>query len=179
MSDNEVKVGETCAASSCAISAPEEHGLSDYVPEVVRKPGEICFAFLWIVFGVLGWYFALDISSDTYSSPSVFPKIASIIIVVCGFISLMKAIKRAPAPEGETVFQYLLPKDVLVMLLLLLSYCIVLPHLHFIPSSYLFMVIGMIYLHGGKNIVRSLIYSAIALLLLVLVFRYLFLVVLP
>lgn len=175
MSDNEASIGnrETSPPS-------EEHGLSEYVPETIRKPGEIGFSCLWILLGILGWYFALEITSETYSSPSVFPKIASTIIIVCGLISLLKAIKRAPpAPGGDNVFQYLLPKDVLVILSLLLVYCIVLPHLHFIASSYLFMVIGMIYLHRGKSIVRSLIYSAIALLLLVLVFRYLFLVILP
>jgi len=41
------------------------------------------------------------------------------------------------------------------------------------------MVIGMVYLQRGKNIVRALIISAVSLAVLVAVFRYLFLVILP
>lgn len=154
--------------------------LSVYVPETVRKPGEIVFACMGVLLGVLGWYFAMDMGGDTYSSPSVFPKIASTVIILCGSSTLLKALKKSPPPaDSESAFSYLLPKDVLVMLLMLIAYCVILPHLHFIPSSYLFMVAGMIYLQHGKNIVRSLIYSAIALLVLVIIFRYLFLVILP
>lgn len=157
----------------------EPRDLSVYVPEKVRKPGEIGFAIIGVVFGVLGFYFAMDMTSDTYSSPSVFPKLSSIIIICCALVSLMKAVKRAAPPAGETVFKYLLPRDVLVILVMLIVYCIALPRLHFVPSSYAFMVVGMVYLHRGKKIVQSLIYSAIALVMLVVVFRYLFLVILP
>ena len=162
-----------------ALQQEEVQDLSVYVPEKVRKPGEIGFAVLGVLFGVLGYYFAMDMTSETYSSPSVFPKLASLIIIACGGVSLYRAIKRQAPPKGETVFAYLLPRDVLVVLLMLVAYCVALPKLHFIPSSYAFMVAGMIYLHRGKKIVQSLIYSAIALLVLVVVFRYLFLVILP
>jgi len=66
-----------------------------------------------------------------------------------------------------------------VVLVLLVAYCFVLPRLHFIVSSYAFMVIGMVYLQRGKNIVRALLISAASLAVLVAVFRYLFLVILP
>jgi hypothetical protein len=41
------------------------------------------------------------------------------------------------------------------------------------------MVIGMVYLQRGKNIIRALLISAVSLAVLVAVFRYLFLVILP
>ena len=124
--------------------------LSVYVPEKHRKPGETAFAVIATVFGVLGYYFALDMTSENYSSPSVFPKLASAIIIICGLICIFKACKKeAPEAGSPNVFRYLLPKDVIVVLVLLLAYCIALPRLHFIPSSYIFMVIGMIYLHRG------------------------------
>lgn len=159
---------------------PESHGLAEYVEETERKPGEIVFCLLGTMIGVLGWYFALDMTSDSYSSPSVFPKITSSIIILCGIITLFKSVRRnPPAKDSPGALQYLLPRDVFVIIGMLLVYCLVLPILHFIPASYLFMVAGMVYLHRGKNIVRCLVYSAIALLVLVLVFRYLFLVILP
>lgn len=153
--------------------------LSVYVPPKIRKPGEIGFALMWIVLGVLGYYFAMDMTSDTYSSPSVFPKLSSVIIIACGLVTLAKAVKRGAPAAGETVVGYLLPRDVVVVLIMLTVYCVALPRLHFIPSSYAFMVFGMVYLHRGKQIAQSCVYSAIALAVLVLVFRYLFLVILP
>jgi hypothetical protein len=161
------------------INAEEPADLSVYVPEKVRKPGEIGFALIGIIFGLLGYYFALDMTHDTYSAPSVFPKIASVIIVLCGLVSLVKAVRREPPAVGETVLGYLLPKDVIFMLAMLLVYCFALPILHFSLASYAFMVIGMVYLHSGKQIIRSFVYSGIALAVLVAVFRYVFLVILP
>ena len=161
-----------------AAEAPKE--LSSYTPEVHRKPGERGFALLTVIFGALGYYFALGMTNDSLSSPSVFPKLASIIIVICGLICLYKACKKAPPAKGSPgVFQYLLPKDVIVILVMLLVYCIALPYLHFIISSYLFMVIGMIYLHHGKYIWQSMLISAGAMAVLVAIFRYVFLVILP
>jgi hypothetical protein len=154
--------------------------LSVYVPEKVRKPGEIGFAVLGTLLGVLGYYFALDMTSNSYSAPSVFPKIASLGIMACGAVSLVKAIRREKAPPGwNALSRFLLPKDVLFVLGMLVVYCLALPYLHFIPSSYLFMAVGMVWLHRGKKILQSLIVSAGTLAVLVAVFRYVFLVILP
>ena len=68
--------------------------LSSYVPEKHRKPGETAFALIATTFGVLGYYFALDMTSENFSSPSVFPKLASTIIIICGMICLYKACKK-------------------------------------------------------------------------------------
>lgn len=154
--------------------------LSSYVPEKHRKPGETAFAVIATVFGILGYYFALGMTSENLSSPSVFPKLASCIIVICGVVCIYRSCKKeAPEAGSPNVFRYLLPKDVIVILAFLLIYCIALPRLHFIVSSYAFMVIGMIYLHRGKYIWQSFVISAVAMALLVAVFRYVFLVILP
>jgi hypothetical protein len=159
-------------------AAPQN--LSVYVPEKVRKPGELAFAVLGTLLGVLGFYFALGMTSGTYSAPSVFPKASSAVIMACGAVSLFKAIRREKAPPGwENLFRFLLPKDVLFVSAMLVVYCLVLPYLHFIASSYLFMVVGMVWLHRGKKIFQSLIVSAVTLAVLVAVFRYVFLVILP
>lgn len=161
-------------------AAAETKDLSVYVPEKVRKPGEIGFAQLWIIIGLLGYYFAMGMTSDSYSAPSVFPKLASTVIIACGAVSLAKAVKREkPAADEPGVFSFLLPRDVLVMMILMLLYCAALPKLHFVPSSFALLVSGMIYLYRGKKIVQSVIISACTLAVLVAVFRYVFLVILP
>lgn len=154
--------------------------LSVYVPEKVRKPGEIVFASLWIVLGALGYYFALGMTSDSYAAPSVFPKLASTVIILCGIVTLIKAVRREkPGPEEPGVFKYLLPHDVLVMIILIILYCFALPNLHFFPSSFAFLVAGMVYLYRGKKIIQSAVISACTLAVLIAIFRYVFLVMLP
>lgn len=158
----------------------EQKGLSVYVPEKIRKPGEIGFALLWIALGLFAYYFATGMTSDSYSAPSVFPKLASMVITVCGLVVLVKALRREkPAPEDGGLFAFLLPRDVLVMVVFILIYCAALPKLHFIPSSFALLVAGMIYLYRGKRIIQSIIISACTLAVLVAIFRYVFLVILP
>jgi hypothetical protein len=165
-------------------AAPQN--LSVYVPEKTRKPGEVAFAALGTFLGVMGYYFALGMTSNSYSAPSVFPKAASVVIMACGAVSLFKALRRekvlpgpGPEPGRNVLFRFLLPKDVLFVLGMLVVYCLALPRLHFIASSYLFMVAGMVWLHRGKKIFQSLAVSAATLAVLVAVFRYVFLVILP
>lgn len=154
--------------------------LSVYVPEKVRKPGEIIFASLWIVLGALGYYFSFGMTGGSYSAPSVFPKFASTVIILCGIVTLVKAIQRdKPAPEDSGVFKYLLPRDVLVMIIMIILYCFALPNLHFFPSSFAFLVAGMVYLYHGKKIIQSAVISACTLAVLIAIFRYVFLVMLP
>ena len=159
-------------------AAPQN--LSVYVSEKVRKPGEVAFAVLGTLLGALGYYFAMGMTSNTYSAPSVFPKASSVIIMTCGAVSLFKALCREKtSPSGGALFRFLLPQDVLFVLGMLMLYCLALPYLHFIVSSYLFMVAGMVWLHRGKKIFQSLLLSAATLAVLVAVFRYVFLVILP
>lgn len=153
--------------------------LSKYVPEARRKPGELGTAAIMFLIGALGYYFALDMTSGEYSSPSVFPKLASTVIMACSAVNFLKALQRGKPGAETTLTGYLLPLDVVVVVVLLVAYCFALPRLHFVASSYAFMVIGMVYLQRGKNIVRALLISAVSLAVLVAVFRYLFLVILP
>lgn len=182
MDSQELIINETAVPqenhSHEATETPQD--LSVYIPEKVRKPGEIFFATLWIIIGTLGYYFALGMTSDSYSAPSVFPKLASTVILLCGIVTLIKAIRREkPGEDAPRVFRFLLPQDVLVMITLIILYCIALPNLHFVPSSFCFLVAGMVYLWRGKKIMLSVIVSACTLAVLVAIFRYIFLVMLP
>ena len=86
------------------IEKEEARDLSSYVPERHRKPGETAFAIIATVFGVLGYYFALGMTSENLSSPSVFPKLASTIIIICGAICIYKSCKKeAPAADSPSV----------------------------------------------------------------------------
>lgn len=171
-------------ADSCAVRITEQEppviqDISVYVPEKNRKPGELVFTGLIIIFGVLGYYFATELSSDSYSAPSVFPKIASLVIFCGGLLVLLSTAKRERPQDGETAWQYLMPRPVQVMLALLGVYCFALPFLRFLVSSFIFLVVGMTFLNRGKHLFRSCFYSAVILACLTLVFRYVMLVILP
>lgn len=170
---------ELQAEGAAAEAAGTVKDLSKYVPEARRKPGELGIAVIMFLLGALGYYFALDMTSGEYSSPSVFPKLASTVIMACSAVNFFKAVRREKPESAATLTGYLLPMDVVVVVILLVTYCVVLPRFHFVASSYAFMVIGMVYLQRGKNIVRALLISALSLAVLVAVFRYLFLVILP
>lgn len=161
-------------------SSSQLKDLSRYVPEKRRKPGEIGFSVICFILGTLGYYFALDMTSGQFSSPSVFPKLASTLIMIFSAINFWKACKKEkPADTDPGLLEYLMPIDVTVIILMLVCYCFFLPRFHFIASSYAFMVIAMVYLHRGKKILQALLFSAIALAVLVGIFRYIFLVILP
>ena len=167
------------AEGNASDEAASPKDLSTFVPEAHRKPGELGIAAIGFLIGALGSYFALDMTSGEYSSPSVFPKLASTVIMLCSAVNFLRAMKRGKPEAGISPARFLFPGDVVVVLCLLVAYCIALPKLHFIASSFAFLVVGMIYLQRGKNIVRALLVSAAALAVLVAVFRYLFLVILP
>ena len=167
------------AEGNASDEAASPKDLSTFVPEARRKPGELGIAAIGFLIGALGYYFALDMTSGEYSSPSVFPKLASTVIMLCSAVNFFRAVKREKPEAAPSLARFLFPGDVVVVLCFLVAYCVALPRLHFIASSFAFLVVGMIYLQRGKNIVRALLVSAAALAVLVAVFRYLFLVILP
>ena len=170
---------EILAEGNASDGAASLKDLSTFVPEAHRKPGELGIAAIGFLIGALGYYFALDMTSGEYSSPSVFPKLASTVIMLCSAVNFFRAVRREKPEAGISPARFLFPGDVVVVLCLLVAYCIALPRLHFVASSFAFLVVGMIYLQRGKNIVRALLVSAASLAVLVAVFRYLFLVILP
>lgn len=166
------------------MDAKIEHQTSNNVTEVSKEPcrkrGELGLAVILFLFGAAGYYFAIGMTSETYSSPSVFPKLISFLIMLFSVVIFFQARKRHRPDENEPpLFAFLFPKDVFVLITLLVVYAVVLPYLHFIAASYLFLVTGIIYLQRGKNKLRAFIISAAALAILVVIFRYIFMVILP
>lgn len=153
--------------------------ISVFVPEAHRKSGELGAAALAFLLGVLGYYFALDMTSGEYSSPSVFPKFASVIIMASSAFIFARGLKKEKEKDAPGLVAFLLPMDVVAVVVLLVVYCMILPWAGFVRSSFLFMVAGMAYLQRGKNILRAVLVSAGSLAVLVAIFRYLFMVILP
>lgn len=146
-----------------------------------RKPGEIVFSLLVILFGGLGYYFAMDITSGELSSPSVAPKVASSIIMAMGAMELFKVLlKKQPVVVNvATLVKHLFTWDVVFVLILLGAYSILLPILHFPLASFLFLIASLAYLQRGKNLLLCLGIALGSVGIMVGIFTYIFKVMLP
>ena len=145
-----------------------------------RKPGEVVFSLLFIALGILGYYFAMDMTSGQYSSPSVAPKVASGLIVVMGSVALALVFGKEKVPYSiRDLAHYLLTREVFFVLAMLALYSVFLPRLHFPVASFLFLSSVLLYLQRGKRWTLCLGLSASVVLVLVGIFKYVFLVMLP
>lgn len=143
----------------------------------VRIKGEIVIAIASFIFGSLGYYYAIDMTHDTYSSPAVFPKLVSTIIVICGLIQTYRCYKKNYVDFGLSAFQYIFPSNILFTIPLLIICCVIMPKVHFAISSFAFMSILMVYLDGVKYVLRSVIIACLSTA--ALIFRYIFEIILP
>lgn len=154
--------------------------MQDQPIKISRKPGELAFAVLCVIFGLLGYYFALDITSGELSSPSVAPKIASTVIILMGLAELARCLKKGKAQPGlNALLHYLFTWDVVFILVMLAAYSVLLPILHFPLASFLFLLCSLFYLQKGKRFFLCLAISISSIAVLVGVFKYVFKVMLP
>lgn len=144
------------------------------------EPGERFFGLVILLIGIVGFAYTFQMTSNTLSDPASLPRLVSAILMLCGVLVSYKNFKRAKRHMSfNDALREILPKDVCVMAVFLAVYCIALPKLHFIVASYLFMLAGMVYLRGKAKIISSLVISAFATAVLVAIFQYIFMVILP
>ena len=154
--------------------------MQEHSEKISRNPGELAFTLLTILFGCLGYYFALDISSGALSSPSVAPKIASSVIILMGLAELVRCLRKgAPQPGINNLLRYLFTWDVVFILAMLAAYSVLLPILHFPLASFLFLLASLFYLQRGRRFLLCLVISLSSIAVLIGVFTYVFKVMLP
>lgn len=153
-------------------------------PKPVRRPGELAFALLLLVFGLAAFWQAYEISGFTgLSTPGIFPMLAAGMMVAASLFILAETVQR-PAPdssEGPVVARFLrevMPPRHVVVIGLILLYLIALPLFGFVVSSGLFLLIAFQYL-WRKNPLVTIGLSAATLAVIYIIFRIVFQVVLP
>ncbi|MGA7277773.1 MAG: tripartite tricarboxylate transporter TctB family protein [Desulfocapsaceae bacterium] len=121
---------------------------------------------------------------SSLSSAGTFPMGASAVMVIAMIFILLNNLKRKRIlsdglkNELRQAVKIVLPNVFLIYSLIVIIYMILLKPLHFLPSSFVFLLVSMIYLKGG-NILKSLIISVLTLSFIYLIFQYFFRVVLP
>lgn len=118
------------------------------------------------------------------SSPGAFPMAAGLVMVISAGLALFGN-RKLEKPDAENLademklaVKAVFPKEFVIYTGIIIGYMIALQPLHFLPSSFVFMVLSMIVLRGG-GFVKSLLISAGTLVCIYIIFQYFFRVVMP
>lgn len=116
----------------------------------------------------------------------IFPIVISLIMVVLSILEILKERKSSSEITGlplkqklAKVVDYLIPKNVFFMLVVVVLYCVALGiGIGFEISTTLFLLISMIF-YIPKKLPKNIAYTAITMVSLVVIFKIVFSVVLP
>lgn len=147
-----------------------------------RRPGELVFSLILLVFSLLACWQAWRISGlSSLSSAGVFPMIATFTMAISGlFIAAGTARARPDAVRGawQRFAAEIMPWRLVVFTLLIIGYMLALEPVGFLLSSFGFLFLGMSFLYR-KGVLANLAVSAGSLAVIYFIFRHVFSVVLP
>jgi len=147
-----------------------------------RLPGEIIFAFLGLVLSLVLGYQAWTISGFSgLSTAGIFPMLATGTMVISALFVVMGTVRNNPEYQGNWLamfFADVLAPRIIVFAVLMTAYLFALQPLGFVISSFLFLFAGMAFLYRRRYLML-LALSAAAIAVVYLLFRYVFVVILP
>ena len=150
------------------------------------EPGEKGFSILILLlslFILIQAYFISGFSSIT--SPGVFPMVTGTVMVISSSIIVIKNValkmvtRESLSQKIHYVFRTVFPKQIIVFSGIIILYMILLVPLHFLVSSFLFLIVSMVYFLGLKFAKSAIPLSAIVLFVIYVIFHYIFRIVLP
>ena len=150
--------------------------------QIQQRPGERIFLWLLLAFGIFVLSAALMIPNlENLSSSGVFPIFIGSILILTIVRVLWQNRKRYAAvtlrDECRQVPAFALPMNVIGYAVILLLYILTTAPLHFLPSSFGFLVISFLFLKGASP-VGSLIAAAGTLAGIYVLFHTVFRVIL-
>lgn len=151
--------------------------MSEVVP---KQPGETLFGFLMLALSLFLFWQAYEIAGfSALSSPGAFPMAVSAIMVVSACVAIVHDFKRPSDPfEWQHFFERILPGTVAAMIGIIFVFAVVLENVGFLITAFVFLVICIQMLHR-QGIGQAVLISAVGLVFIYLVFRIIFVVVLP
>ena len=152
------------------------------------QPGEKGFAVFLFLFGCFFLYqsFLMYQKAPGASSYAAVPLFVSLLIVIFSALIFIFDFHAESVNHGLTIreklrksLKYILPKDILVMIGLILLYSIALKYnIGFYVVTPLFLWLSMSYLMR-KNLIKNVLWTLLSLLFIFIVFSFAFRVVLP
>ena len=150
----------------------------------LRRPGELGFTGVLLIFAVLVLYFAYRISGFAGpSSAGVFPMLAGLAMVGSAITILLETARMRPEASGgpgpvRGFLTRIAPPEIAVYALIVIGFMLALEPLGFVAAAFAFLLISFLYLRRA-GIVLALMISLGATAAIVLIFRYVFRVILP
>lgn len=145
----------------------------------MTRRGESLFVVVLILFSAAALWEAYGIAGfSKWSSPGVFPMLASATMLVCALFILRDSRAHNAKQEKESLVDSVLPTRIVVISLLMVMYVVAMPTLGFLLDSGLFLFASISYL-WTKPIWMALLVSLASLLVIHIVFRLVFQVILP
>ena len=152
--------------------------MSSQTPD--RRPGELVFALLIVVFSAATSWLSYGISGFTgKTTAGVFPMIASAVMMVSSVVILVSATRLPATPKSSNRFlaEILTPRH-LIMIGFILAYVMLMPLIGFVASSAVFLFCSFQFL-WRKNSFLILALTGATLAIIYVIFREVFQVVLP
>lgn len=171
---------------ACVNPKPE-----DTAPQAQLQSGEKVFHVVLFAVGLLAFILALQLwfqmSEPRISSAAALPLFVSGAWTLMALIGIIENFKmttpltyiKDASQRLHTALKYAFPKEVLVLLIAILVYCILLFFkVSFYISTPLFFYGGMCYLMRG-NYIKNILWTAVVMAFIIVVFRLVFGVVFP
>ena len=152
--------------------------MSSQTPD--RRPGELVFALLIVVFSAVTSWLSYGISGFTgKTTAGVFPMIASGVMMVSSVVIFVSATRLPATPKSSNGFlaEILTPRH-LIMIGFIVAYVLLMPLIGFVASSAVFLFCSFQFL-WRKNPLLILVLTGATLAIIYVIFREVFQVVLP
>ncbi|THF47753.1 tripartite tricarboxylate transporter TctB family protein [Allorhizobium terrae] len=149
-------------------------------PRTTRRPGELVFTILLLAASTFMLWQAYAISGfESLSSAGAFP-MAMTAIMVGSIVYVLARLFRQAAPPHLLLRMKteILPRTVVVFSCIILAYSLVLETLGFVIASFIFLLVSIWFLEGGR-FKRAMLFSIVSIICVYIVFRLIFQVVLP
>jgi hypothetical protein len=149
------------------------------------RAGENPFAVLMLVFSLFVLYQAYKISGfKSISSAGSFPMAAAGAMVIA-MIFILKENRKLRKAEAENLIDEMViagkevwPRVILFYAGFIVAYVVLIQPLHFMPSSFVFLLVSIVFLKGG-GFKKSLLIATGMLFGIYIVFQFIFRVCLP
>lgn len=145
------------------------------------RPGERVFLWFLLILGILALVYSFTLPQENLSSPGTFPVFISSILILSALCILWKNRKiYQSSPLGKELAlaaNLAFPKMVAVFAIILILYILLIQPIHFIFSSYLFLL-GSFFFLKGTTFIRSVFLAAAVLGIIYFIFQYIFKVIL-
>lgn len=151
--------------------------------------GEFVLSVFFLAVSVLAYREAMSMTSGTWYAPSVFPKLTSIVMALLSTYVGVNSFKKVSVASAVSVIEIILNfirhsinKSILFMVLMFFFLAFIMPLLHFVFATVIFLSICMLFYSEEKSPKRLflyLLYSCGFVTFSIVVFKSLFGVILP